>query len=259
MIYWKHLTLDRKHLAEDLCPYTCILPDCSKPYILYSTKEAWIKHLHEDHRGVDYWLCFACIDARQFNEERSFEEHISQTHHDTISEDQIPIFMSSCKQSVPADIDSCPLCNWSNSEGEEKDTEGMIEHIAREVHAFSLRSLPWNDDSGQASEWQIDESSKKVSEWLISYGLCKSPSIEKPPLDRKVYASNDMHFQHSPYFADNSVSIGSSERGSYNSREKALKELKDIQGLTIFESTAGEDEPLLDIEMSDIFGKVNAL
>lgn len=144
--------------------------------------------------------------------------------------------MSSCKQSVPAEIDSCPLCKWSTADDEERNRRALIEHIAKEVHAFSLRSLPWNDDNGQDSEGQIHESSRKVSEWLKTDEPSIDPNREKPPFDRDTYT--ETYFQTNPYFADTSTSIDSSEHGSDNSREKELEELREIQGSSIFEHTS---------------------
>lgn len=49
------------------------------------------------------------------------------------------VLTSVCKRSAPVQMTSCPFCN----EGK-LDKEMLLDHVAEEVHAFSLRALPWD-------------------------------------------------------------------------------------------------------------------
>jgi hypothetical protein len=143
---------------------------------------------------------------------------------------QISLLEAVCKRYTPLDITSCPLCNRPKGHGQETEVDktGLFDHIAKELHAFSLRSLPWNDDCGQESEQRICQSSEKVSEWLAKNSLYAETTSEKPPLERRVHSSS--YFQHSPYFADSTGSDSSSGSESYASIDKGLEDLEAAQG-----------------------------
>ncbi|KAM0260793.1 hypothetical protein ACHAQJ_002559 [Trichoderma viride] len=240
---------DRKHIAYDLSPYTCILSGCANPDALYATKKDWRQHLLDKHQGFEYWICFSCEGAEQFRKEEEFIHHTKVEHESSISSDQISLLVDVCKRVALVEISSCPLCDWPKDEEGEVDKNVLLDHIAKELHTFSLRSLPWDDDNGQESEERIGYSSEKVSQWLISNELQKDPSIERPPLDEKAHASS--YFRQNPYFAASSVSSNSSEHDSTTSIEKELKNLKEIEGSVTFGSIAGEALPEED-ELSSI-------
>ncbi|RSL76302.1 hypothetical protein CEP51_010085 [Fusarium floridanum] len=207
----------KKHLAEDLCPYTCILPSCPKPEILYITKEAWKAHLLEDHRNVKSWVCFACVDAVQFDEEDAFVTHTLQEHHDAISKDQIPTLKSICSRSVPAEISSCPLCPWPTEKDGEVDKGALIDHIAEEVHAFSLRSLPWGSDAATQETPPLTKA-------------------EKPPLPH--------YFDTNKYFAENMDGSSSSGTDSNDTMQRELKKLREEGPLVYSDSSDTQTRPM---------------
>jgi hypothetical protein len=87
----------RKHLAEDIQPYTCVLAGCPTPEVLFVTKKAWESHLRADHGSTDKWTCFACLDSLHFKAEADFVAHTLQEHGETTSEVQMPALAAACK------------------------------------------------------------------------------------------------------------------------------------------------------------------
>ncbi|KAM7210129.1 hypothetical protein V8F06_014485 [Rhypophila decipiens] len=132
----------RKHLSEDIYPYTCILDDCPKPQQLYLTRKEWKRHMQEEHETAKYWLCTACLEPARFDLESYFDGHLRTQHGAVISEDQIPIFIAMSTYTAPPSLVSCPLCPPPPPD-EEADAEAVLDHAAEHVHSFSLRSLPW--------------------------------------------------------------------------------------------------------------------
>ena len=141
----------RKHLGEDILPYTCVLDDCSQPEQLYRTRKEWVEHMRAGHKSAQYWLCFACSEPTKFDEEAHFMLHLQNQHGDAISTDQIPIFVEDCVCTVPLALYSCPLClpeAWADC-----DPEALMDHVAEHVHSFSLNSLPWQTPGSKEAEY----------------------------------------------------------------------------------------------------------
>ncbi|KAK0672562.1 hypothetical protein QBC41DRAFT_19580 [Cercophora samala] len=132
----------RKHLSQDIQPYTCILDDCSKPLQLYLTRKEWTQHMREEHEASKYWLCSACLEPTRFDVEGHFDHHLRTQHGDDVHEDQIPTFISMSTHTSPPSLLSCPLCP-PQADGEEVDPDALLDHAAEHIHSFSLQSLPW--------------------------------------------------------------------------------------------------------------------
>lgn len=221
---WRsHLTLDRNHLEEDLCPYTCILPNCPKPESLYTAKDDWKTHLLKDHESVTSWVCFLHDDRVQFDQEDAFIAHILQEHHHSIAGDA---FMKLCKRTIPVDLSSCPLCTWPTAEDGEVDKRALMNHIAEDVHAFSLRSLPWAPDDNHESKKQIDYGAAKVGDWLTKYEL-SAATQDMPPLATIETQSVPHHFDLNEYFSENVESSSGSGSDSNGTMEQELEKLLD--------------------------------
>ncbi|PYH91047.1 hypothetical protein BO71DRAFT_443436 [Aspergillus ellipticus CBS 707.79] len=213
----------RKHIADDLSPYTCILAGCDQPDVHFNTKEAWKQHLLKDHSSMTYWICFACGNGARFYNKEAFVQHTRSSHAFSIQLDQVPAFVDICKKSTPTQISQCPLCEWPEEEVEvEQNT--LLSHIAKEVHSFSLRALPWADEDGQESEDRIQNSSKGVHNWLMQRDYQQLTSDEKPSCAKRVFGSG--YFQQNYYFAGSSRDSSSSEQNSGGSREMELEELR---------------------------------
>src|SRR6266568_4967431 len=71
----------RKHLAQDLCPYTCPIPfdGCQNPDNLYKNKKSWLNHINKEHKAVQYWKCIVCDEGEPFLTVQTFSAHL-RTH-----------------------------------------------------------------------------------------------------------------------------------------------------------------------------------
>ncbi|RJE23880.1 hypothetical protein PHISCL_03792 [Aspergillus sclerotialis] len=241
----------KRHVADDLSPYTCILPGCNEPEVLFATKENWRRHLLKGHSSVDYWVCFACGNGNiQFHSEDAFVTHTRTKHSQSVEPGQIPLLTTVCRRSVPAEIRACPLCNWPKDEEGEADKDALLDHIAKGIHSFSLRALPWADDNGQETDERIDHSANKVSDWLLGDGISEIHSQDRPDRAKRVYASK--YFQSYPYFAVGSEASNSSDMStaSWEIELERMKkaEISRVSGNSEVEitdeqwSSVGEDE-----------------
>ncbi|PYH72820.1 uncharacterized protein BO88DRAFT_318122, partial [Aspergillus vadensis CBS 113365] len=156
----------RKHIEDDLSPYTCVLASCDQPYVLFNTEDSWRQHMLKDHNSMTYWTCFACGDGKQFSRRKDFVQHTKFFHAATVPLAHIPVLVELSKKTIPSEIRHCPLCNWPKADEVEVEKDALLNHIAKEVHSFSLRALPWADDNGQEIDENIYNSSEKVYDWL---------------------------------------------------------------------------------------------
>ncbi|KAK3629305.1 hypothetical protein LTR56_013036 [Elasticomyces elasticus] len=175
----------KKHIAEDVSPYTCILARCHKPEVLFQSRDQWNEHLLQDHGSVDYWLCFACRLPLRFDDETAFENHIREAHRNAILPESIGAMLSSGKQTAPIDISTCPFCAFPRAEDGNVDKMALLDHIAEEVHAFSLRSLPWLSErlplgGTQAPSSTGEELNERCSQWLRELDLVSQLPPEAP-------------------------------------------------------------------------------
>ncbi|KAF2786668.1 hypothetical protein K505DRAFT_398312 [Melanomma pulvis-pyrius CBS 109.77] len=232
----------KKHITDDVCPYTCVLEDCTKEEILYATKDAWKTHLIEDHRSTEYWVCFPCGDDTRLPTVADFISHTRQEHQETILEDQIPLLVPISKRSVPADIATCPLCDaWPSKECGEFDREALINHIAEEVHAFSLRALPWPPeyDEGCSTE-RMGVAVHTVQDWLSRWGLMRPNAEERLSYECQQKTSDPLHyFTSHPYFAESGRDDSSRQGDSDDSKQSNLRSLQNEGSLTFTDFEEG--------------------
>lgn len=218
----------RKHLAGDIVPYTCILPNCATPDVLFPTKDAWRHHLLEEHYSYEYWICSLCCGGIELTDEESFVWHTKTQHAGSISQDRIPVLTGLSRRSSPTEMTSCPICGWPQTEGATADKESLIEHVAKEIHAFSLRSLPWADELEQTADNWRRQNHENVSSWLRKVEHKDEPSSLKlvestgKPLAEPVIP-HAAYFQRNPYFAGSS-SDSSSEHTSAAARDHSKED-----------------------------------
>ncbi|KAL7939068.1 hypothetical protein V8C35DRAFT_285617 [Trichoderma chlorosporum] len=175
----------RKHLVEDLCPYTCPFPKCPRSEGLYITRAAWRDHVLQSH-GVGYsWECLACVGTgipNTFLSAQEFVNHNRTKHIDTISEDQVMVLRDTCRKIAPPNIAQCPLCPWPQDEKETPDAIANLEHVGNCIHEFSLNALPWAEslvtciDAMDPLNLALRE---KVEEWLKSTEEEEGADIQK--------------------------------------------------------------------------------
>ena len=223
----------RKHLAEDICPYTCVLPKCPQPLTLFATREAWKEHLHEEHPKNVYWVCFACPDAVRFDQAEELHSHILQDHRSIESELQIQTLKSAGERTAPQELTCCPLCDNPQTQEASVDKLALTNHIAEHVHEFSLRSLPWPRDNETASETRIEQSAVKVAQWL---GIEEELSaVAQSPSAKQIEKVAEAHyFDDNAYFAE-SLAGTRSTRPSCSS-ERSLQDLAGLPELTFEDS-----------------------
>ncbi|KID98430.1 Protein kinase-like domain protein, partial [Metarhizium majus ARSEF 297] len=129
----------RKHVANDLCPYTCIHENCPTPYHLFVTQQEWNDHVMSDH--PPQWQCPCCGgDPPVFKSISGITAHLMSAHLDAAS-DSLEALLQEAELNVIG-ITKCPLCD---SEGPQ-DSPDLVEHVLQHIHDFSLRSLPWPAD-----------------------------------------------------------------------------------------------------------------
>jgi len=139
------------HIAHDLSPYICIFSECNSPYSLYTTKEQWLAHMTV-HHSVARWFCSTCsLDQDNngesiFATESEYQSHMLEHHSRAFGPSDLPLLTELAEQQTIEPI-SCPLCINDHS-------LALVEyddHIAKHLHSFSLRALPWDFDLDEAA------------------------------------------------------------------------------------------------------------
>ncbi|KAF5701635.1 ankyrin protein 3 [Fusarium globosum] len=212
----------RKHLTEDLCPYTCPFSDCERAEVLYISRTAWRNHVLESHGKGEYWECQAC-SGTVFSTAKELAEHNHLKHGSTISEDEIADLQAFCRNITPPSISHCPLCLWPEGEEVLPDAMTSLEHIGSCIHEFSLNSLPWAKSLSLQGADSTTISIPNVEEWLT--GTVEKLDIEEirdldvrafQPLPRPPRSpiQDPMHIPRE-YFAEISKYSSHAERGSH--------------------------------------------
>ncbi|KAI0401129.1 hypothetical protein F4802DRAFT_582036 [Xylaria palmicola] len=218
----------RKHLVEDLCPYTCPFPECPRPEVLYNSRTAWHDHVLGAHGAGRYWECLLCAGTGTPNTFRSVEEfttHNRTKHQDTISEDQIIDLQDSCRQIAPPNIAECPLCAWPRDEELVPDASATLEHIGNCIHEFSLNAFPWAISSLEGYSSNMPQSFiREIEMWLQETATTKEePDIQKIQEVIKTFRfipvpleSKELELAHvaNEYFAESSEGSSQIELGS---------------------------------------------
>lgn len=147
--------------------------------------------------------------------------HTKTQHAGSISQDRIPVLAGLSRRSSPTEMKSCPICGWPETEGGTADKENLIEHVAKEVHAFSLHSLPWADEPEHTAAGDIwrTEHQEKVMNWLREIEHREEiSSLDLMDLSGKPLAEPVIphagYFQHNAYFADSSASASAEHTNS---------------------------------------------
>lgn len=158
-------------------------------------------------------------------------------HATSISQDDIPLLVDISKRSMPMSIKACPLCNWVEVQGCKVDEDILLDHIAKDIHSFSLRSLPWADDNGEETDRIMNRSKSKVDSWLININNdLLNENLEEAQEAQAKKADASEYFRHNAYFADSSATSTSSEDESVISMERELEKLKQMDGSLSFRS-----------------------
>lgn len=263
------IVVRRKHLVEDLCPYTCPFPECSVPEALYTSRATWRDHVLQSHGAGQNWECLACVGTgipNKFSSAEEFVSHNRTKHIDAISEDQIAVLQDTCRKIIPPNIAQCPLCPWPQDEEAVPDAVANLEHVGNCIHEFSLYALPWAESLAVDA---IDQSNpplrKKVEEWLKS--TCteeeESADIQKVNIRTFIFfptqplpTRQECAYIAEEYFAESSNESSQAERGTL-SFDSDLPDARGTSSDAILDTVseesamAGADPPLRKLEHDD--------
>ncbi|KAI2616648.1 hypothetical protein GGS26DRAFT_577882, partial [Hypomontagnella submonticulosa] len=211
-------TLWKKHVSEDLHPYTCIVEDCPTPFKMYVTKHEWEEHVKSEHPPRR--MCPLCEDAATiYLSVGDFMDHIKGEHPETASEGFLATLLSTSGV-VTIGTDHCPLCD---STGPESSPE-FISHVLECIHNFSLTSLPWADqpDLDAKTVGTFNPGSAKnqdMFEWLDNISGDDSTELQLSKFDNvhpEDTTALNTYFERNEYFHEGSGpdSLGVKERSS---------------------------------------------
>ncbi|CAI7601643.1 unnamed protein product [Penicillium glandicola] len=138
----------KKHVSQDLVPYTCMADDCDTPNEMYLTSADLSNHMFEKH-SVMRWRCdFCSFDVAEgvmsadelpviFDNAGDWVSHIAGKHVDNVLPNEYTILSEANKLPMLEPM-PCPLC--------EHGPDGMVteidDHILDHLHEFSLMALP---------------------------------------------------------------------------------------------------------------------
>ncbi|KAK7931672.1 hypothetical protein PG985_002384 [Apiospora marii] len=216
----------REHLAEDLCPYTCIAEHCPAPHLTFTSRKEWEIHFEEDHPFQ--WHCLMCDEDVIFQTRDNMEKHVDATHQDALVTHSLADIVSwSAVQTIG--IQNCPLCSSSGPE----DSPELVDHVIRHAYEFSLRALPWpyvdpEDLKKPVATYNIPKNSEyanRLLTWVYSTSSNSRKGLQLSPVD-------DHHNMFSPmtssiadpdsnYFAENEYFQIESQENSSRAQETA--------------------------------------
>ncbi|KAI8711700.1 hypothetical protein NCS52_01434300 [Fusarium sp. LHS14.1] len=172
----------RKHIEEDLLPYTCIVEDCPMPHTtLFATRQEWKAHVQADHSSQ--WHCPLCDEADIVMEsEEAIVHHFKTQHQNDVKRLTLETLLSWSKRKFKG-ITSCPLCYSYDRE----DSPELINHVLGHVYEFSLRALPWpkpvkhnlSKTVGAFTPHKDKKAIEAVLKWL---GVVEDESVTVPQL-----------------------------------------------------------------------------
>ncbi|KAF5655147.1 1-phosphatidylinositol-4,5-bisphosphate phosphodiesterase [Fusarium sp. NRRL 25303] len=157
----------RKHLAEDIRPYTCIFDRCPVPDVYYSSRSMLEQHFRQDHPPV--WACSLCDHGSVYPTMTEMMDHLQDNHAQDIGEDISSVISSSAQTRMG--IENCPLCEVKAN----ADSPELIDHVLEHVHDFSLRALPWPrpsevDIGGEVGSFNPESGEAvAITQWLDGY------------------------------------------------------------------------------------------
>jgi WD40 repeat protein len=207
----------RKHLANDICPYTCFLDNCPTPYKLFVTEKEWNEHFMNTHQPK--FQC-PCCDSATLNSLAEIMSHF-QLYHPEISDDELADALAKSAVHVMG-ITKCPLCDSEDSQ----DSPELIEHILEHIHDFSLRSLPWPKDpvsnlNKVAGTFNITvQDVNRIIQWVNKSSPKKECQLQASDFDRNSPMEEDTASKHSKadYFAQNDYFMDESSDGRFLSK-----------------------------------------
>ncbi|KAF4454855.1 hypothetical protein F53441_2725 [Fusarium austroafricanum] len=258
----------RKHLIEDLCPYTCPFLDCPREKVLYISRASWYDHILESHGAGLYWECLICVGTGTSNTFLTAEEftlHNQEKHKDAISEDQIIYMQKSCRKIAPPNIPQCPLCSWPQDEEVEPDAAMNLEHVGNCIHEFSLKAFPWAESLPLEGAGMVESVRDHVESWLdritgetidheeiqkidiTSFRFIPSPFI---PIDQGT------RYYPKEYFAESIKSASQVEPGSLSQDLDLSQDFNISQDIALFLASSTKNNPNPELPYRHIYNNL---
>ncbi|KAJ6256672.1 hypothetical protein Dda_8537 [Drechslerella dactyloides] len=133
----------------------------------YLSRIDWEDHIKTDHGQL--WNCIVCDQlgdstGHEFHQEKDIIQHLQTEHQDDVDTDEISMFVSASRSSKVTKTAGCPICPGP------EDGQDTLEHIARCVHDFSLRSLPAPSEADGPEEY-FDVGSRNNSSENVTSSL----------------------------------------------------------------------------------------
>ncbi|KAF2115388.1 hypothetical protein BDV96DRAFT_687329 [Lophiotrema nucula] len=179
----------RRHILEDLEPYTCVFEECSHDNTLFKDRASWKLHL-QAHRTR--WVCTSQVHpgAQSFSSEHAYQTHMRMGHKGRFTEAQLPLLIKRSRVPASATFQRCPLCALvpddhassgefaSNPEQTEKArSDHITRHLAAHLEALAVKALPWQDVDDDESE--VSSRTKKTDH--ITARSAESPIFVESP------------------------------------------------------------------------------
>ncbi|KAK4944599.1 general negative regulator of transcription subunit 5 [Elasticomyces elasticus] len=191
----------RKHLVENICPYTCIRSECPQPEATWLTRQAWIDHMNaEEHYIERCWKCLICADAVPYANRAELLTHTNEMHTEVASDHISTLLDASLLPMSKSDV-SCPLCR-PNTNVSSEEASYDLDHIAEHIHTFALLSLPWAPDVPAIEEETWLESCQKVVHWLKLNDQSIASFQDHSPIHRATVDEASLYFEKEKYFAE---------------------------------------------------------
>ncbi|KAL8367018.1 hypothetical protein RB595_007615 [Gaeumannomyces hyphopodioides] len=116
----------RRHVDEDLKPYTCISDACSDGHPAFPSFTLWLAHMKEHNRRwhqrafpTSGWICALCDDSPEiYTGPEALHGHLVQAHGDLFPESQLQAIARQSKVERPRPWDECLFCCFKVEETE---------------------------------------------------------------------------------------------------------------------------------------------
>ncbi|KAL8305772.1 hypothetical protein RB601_009315 [Gaeumannomyces tritici] len=116
----------RRHVDEDLKPYTCISDACSDGHPAFPSFALWLSHMKEHNRRwhqrafpTSGWICALCDDSPEIHTgPEALHGHLVQAHGDVFPESQLQAIARQSKVERPRPWDECLFCCFKVEETE---------------------------------------------------------------------------------------------------------------------------------------------
>lgn len=141
----------KKHVSDDLQPYTCYLQGFKRQNDIFGTFSTWKEHVFGEHRIARGWSCPFRQPPRMFEEEKTLTCHVRSSHMNIVFEEFFDNLPDLCRADDAPSLDTCYVCLLSESDWNHQRTnnpklrpkeKSFLEHLAYCMHNFALRALP---------------------------------------------------------------------------------------------------------------------